>query len=386
LTKLINELSSTEVLVSVNGVLVSHCYFFVHAENDCAGLIDPEIYKQFSEQPLKLQFYSVKNYENGLYTVDELLDSNAINAEIISQNNKEFIKFEDKLSPVENVGAPYGKVALSLTDNGSNFRLDGWVGDTFSGKKAEKVLVFLDGKLLTMADTGVPKNYLFIRYGSKSLIDSGFQVTLPVEQYPDIQQHNIRVFASFNDNTYNELNYSSSRQHELFSTFNTKNNRTFPINAEAVLSGKLVLAGKQTPEKVSIIDAFSDDFDLISAGDWFPISKNKRWIGKHVYVSLPLDKNVNNINLTIKAKPIIYPNVNTKQRMKLYLNGLLLDEIEFTKKGTKTLSIDAKHLSKDRSNLLELEFPDAFPPEKYGKGLDTRYLSLYVYGFKIEAN
>ncbi|HHL32655.1 MAG TPA: hypothetical protein ENJ41_08715, partial [Oceanospirillales bacterium] len=385
LTTLGDDLHSKEILLSINGTLVSHCYLFVHAKNDCAGLIDPEIYAKFSQQTLNLQFFSVKSYANNVYTVDELLDVGATNAQIISTNNQESIQFNnDEIFPIKNIGAPFGGASLLLTDNNSTYLIDGWAGDTVSGKKAEKILIFIDDKLLSTTDTGIPKNYLLSRYGHRKLIDSGFQVMIPVEQYPDIQNHKIRVFASFDQQSWNELNYHISPQRELFTAFNTKNNRAFPINVDAIFAEKLNQAGNKNIVGMSKIDAFGENFDLISAGDWFPIAKHKRWLGKEAFIKLVLDKDVKNPQLSIKAKPIIYAEINTQQRMKVYINDKLIDEVRFTTKQTMTVSLDTKHLEKEKQNLLKLEFPDALSPQLHGKGNDTRNLSLYVYDFKIE--
>lgn len=385
LSSLIDDLKSKEILVSINGTLVSHCYMFVHAQQDCAGLIDPEVYTRFPDQALHLQFFSVKKYQSNTYTVDELLDINSTKAQIIAQNNQEFIQFDDgKINPIKNKGAPYGKASLYLKDNDTTYLIDGWTGDTVKDEPASKVLVFMDDKLFSMASTGIRKKYLFNRYGSRNLLDAGFQVMIPVEQFPDIQRHKVRVFATLDNHNWNELNYQISAQRELFKVFNNKNSRVIPLDVDAVLEGKLLLAGLDELPKVSVIDAFSKDFDLFSAGDWFPVAKRKRWMGAVAYIDLSsIERITEDLQLTIKAKPIIYKGVNTQQRMNVYLNGKLIDEESFIKKGDKTIFIDKKYLVKNKQNILKLEFPGALSPEKYGKGVDTRFLSLYVYGLKI---
>jgi len=104
-----------------------------------------------------------------------------------------------------------------------------------------------------------------------------------------------------------------------------------PINAEAILARKLVLSGNKKLEKRSVIDAFSENFDLISAGDWYPIAKNKRWIGAQTYIELALEDLTQKIQLDIKAKPLIYQGINSQQRMRIYINNNFITETSFTR-------------------------------------------------------
>ena len=389
LTSLLDDNQTKEILVALNGKLVSHCFMFVHAPKDCAGLIDPEVYTDFFEQPIHLQFFAVKNHIKETYTVDELVDINDVDAKIVTQDNKEFIRFNsNKQIPIDTQSSVFGAVSLRLIENGTTYHLDGWAGDTISGQAATKLLVFIDNKLFSIVDGGIPKPYLFTRYGSKSFINSGFQVTIPFAQYPDIRQHNIRVFATLDNVNYKEINYRPSKQHELLSSFNTKTNQKISTNPEKVFAAKLALASIDEPPKQDKIDAFSDSFDLISAGDWFPARHHKRWIGASMYVKLAL-KNMNNIKelkINFLAKPTIYKNVNSQQRVRIYLNNKFIKEIVYTKKEDKTITLDSKYLSNNGANILKFEMPDAVIPNSHGKGIDSRFLSFYVYKFTIEGN
>jgi len=376
--------SVKEILVSLNDKLISHCYMFVHEKNDCAGLIDPEIFKKLNDKnELNFRFFSVISKANGKYTVDELLTKENDSAQIVVDNNKEFIRFDSgQIIPVLIKGQPYGEATLRLV-NGSTYQVDGWAGDTINGTVADKIYMFIDNKLFTVANTGVPKNYVHKKYGFEALIDSGFQITIPFNQYPQMKNHRIRVFASLNNQTLSEVNYHSDpKQHDLFQSFDTSNTRRVPKNNTAILAMKL----KSSVKKVyySQFDTFNDAFEEISTGDWFNIDNHSRWIGSNAFMILPLDKNIDFLTFSLTAKPLIYPGKLEKQRLLIYINETLVSSLEFVQKSTHKIIVDLKKKERAEHTIIRLEMPDSAAPSDYIDSKDRRKLSLLLTDFRID--
>lgn len=373
-----------QVLISVNGEIVSHCYFFVHANKDCAGLIDPESFNMNTENKnLNIRFFAVINEEKNL-VVDELLLEEKNQASLQSTNKGDLIVFEngDSLA-INSEGPPYGNITMRLAESDSIYMLDGWAADTYDGRIAEKILVFIDNKLFTTTNVGVPKKYLHTKYGHESLIDSGFQVSIPVSQFPNIQDHTIKVFANLNDSETTELFYVAKQNKLLNKSFASQKRRKTPVNPRAILAKKLENMDLNKISNITTIDAFNEDFKLLSAGDWHKIAKNKRWLGANLFIIMPVSKDVKSLKLDIKAKPLLKEGVVDSQKINIYIDDKFNQSFEINKYSSHTIKLDIETSPENGMITIMLEMPNAITPSSIGLSNDNRNLSLYLSSFTI---
>ncbi len=229
-----------EILVAFNGKLVSHCFMFTKENKDCAGLIDPELYLKSGNKKPSLRFFSVLNKEEDRYNVNELLLNNSRKARLESDNNQDRIIFDDgTIKKIQTNSAPYGKVVTRLTNNGTTYNIDGWAGNTLTGKPAQEIYIFIDGELISITSPNFPDKSLELKYGFNSLDSAGFKVTIPVEQFPKLAEHKIRVFAIDLKGHIGELNYLINSDHlEYLSAYNINNNRVIHFNKNAIYNLK----------------------------------------------------------------------------------------------------------------------------------------------------
>ncbi len=387
LEKLIED-NNNEILVAINGKLVSHCFMFTKKERECAGMIDPKILMSSTTQSsLKLQFFSVIKKQNK-YTVNELLVNNIVNAKIQRIGENDNVIFESgKVVPIKKNGNIYGIASIRLGNNNLMYQIGGWAADTMKGEVADQIYVFIDDVLVATSSTGLKKPYLVSKFGYKSIVDSGYQITIPIDQYPQIENHKIRVFASRGKNHLNELNYHSNiDQRKLFEAFNSATNRVTPIKKTALLALKANNIDDLNNINSIKFDAFNKDFKLISSGDWHKINKHTRWIGSNVAVIIPLKEGVSSLTLSITAKPLVYPGRHDKQRLIIYANDKPVKTLEFTEKTNHEIQIDLDKHVKVQSVIIKLEMPDAIAPADFVDSKDKRKLSLFLTDFRIDQN
>ena len=374
---LLNNRDFNQVLVSVNDKIVSHCYFFVHANNDCAGLINPLDFNNTVESQ-NIRFFAVKDNEQAL-VVDELLLKVKKEASLQLNNETDLIVYENGDSqPVNKAGPPYGNITMRLAESNSIYMLDGWAADTYDGRVAEKILVFIDNKLFTSTNVGVPKKYLHTKYGHKSLIGSGFQVSIPVSQFPNVSDHKIRVFAQLRENETTELFYVAKQNKNLNSAFAPQKRRKTPINAKAVLVKKIENMDLKKLSNTTTLDAFNEEFNLYSAGDWYNIAKSKRWMGANLFVVMPTSDDIHSLKFDIKAKPLLNEGVVDNQKVNIYVDDKLNQSFEITEYSSHSLDLQLDAKPKNGFVTIMLEMPNAFTPSSIGLSNDNRLLSLYL--------
>ena len=313
-----------EILVAVNDKIVSHCFVFKHKKTDCAGIINPEIYSNHDNlSSFQFRFFSVHNGTNKVL-VDELLVKQNFKATLVNENNQESIKFEPGGSKLINTESDiFGTASIRKTNNGSTYEISGWAGNTVTGEIADKIYLFVDDELYTNSELGLPKKYLADLYGYESLINSGYQITIPIEQFPLIQNRRIRVFAGSKNNEVTELNYHKNKTiNVLFSTFDTQNNRIIPKNNSSLLLNKSKNMQVASESSNILFDAFNEESVQNSTGDWYTIKKHTRWIGSSVSFVFLQDDSTNQVNLKITAKPLIKAGLVDKQNVFIYVNDV----------------------------------------------------------------
>jgi hypothetical protein len=380
---LLDNYKANEILVTLNNKIVSHCFMFVHANKDCAGLIDPQDLMSVNELSLfNLRFFSVISEKDGQYTVDELLTENNEVASIIQIDENEVVSFESgKSLPIDKDSTYFGNATLKLVNNSSTYHLSGWAGDTKEGIPARSIYVFIDDNLVITAQTGVPKRHLVEKFGFKSLTDSGFQIPIPVTLYPTIENHSIRVFASNNSDSLAELNYhSDKKQVNLFKAFDKSTNRKILTNAKVLISKMMAKITNEV--KITEIDVFNNDFPKLSAGDWHGIKNHVRWIGAEAYIGIPNTTGLKSLQFSIDAKPMIRKDIVDNQNILIYINNELVKSINFTKHKKLSFDIDINQNTTDI--IVKLIMPEAISPLASGLSNDSRFLSFLVKDFKIK--
>jgi hypothetical protein len=383
---LLDDYKAHEIIVALNDKLISHCYMFVHENKDCAGLIDPlELLAVQDSSLFNFRFFSVISQNDGQYIVDELLTHKKEIARIVKTKTLEKITFESTQSLTINRNSSiYGNAKLKLVNNNSTYHLSGWAGDTVNGIPAKNLYVFLDESLIIKTPLGVPKPHLVDTFGFESLYEAGFQIPIPVSQYPSIGNHSIRVFAGNGEGDLAELNYHSDKlQVDLFKAFDNSNNRKIPTNAAILISKKILKIKENNTLNYSVIDAFNNDFPLISTGEWHGVKKHVRWIGATAYIGFPVTVQTKSLKFHISAMPYIKKEIVENQQMLVYINDKLVKSINFSKSAKMTFDIE---LDQDLAEtiIVKLIMPDAASPSALGLGNDSRHLSFLVSDFRIE--
>jgi hypothetical protein len=384
LNTLIENKEIKEVLVAINGTIVSRCLTFLHSTNECAGLIDPKIYSELeNNENLNFRFFITIDDEDN-FIVDELLINTVESALLKSTKNNESIVFNSGRSiKVNTEGAPYGNTSLHLFQNDSIYLIDGWAADTMDGSVAEKIYVFIDNELFTTTVPGIPKNFLQTKYGYKSIIQAGFRVSIPVAQFPELKNHKIRTFAELKDGSLTELFHVAITDDDMNEAFQLQIKRKIPVNSKAILNSKIEKMSTEKQKHIESIDAFNEDFKLFSTGDWYPIAKHKRWTGANLYIVAPVSDSIKTMRLLFKAKPLTSEGIIDSQRINIYLNDVLTESLKITEWASH--NFEFKIENKPTNNLITIRFemPDAIAPSSFRKSNDNRKLSLYFSEFTI---
>jgi hypothetical protein len=217
------------------------------------------------------------------------------------------------------------------------------------------------------------------------LVLSGFNITIPVDQFPQLQNHSVRVFASIGDQNIIEVNYNLNKKAAyLYAAFNKKTNRKIPKNKSALMS--LKINDIKNLDEIENIDTFDDDFKQLSIGDWFAIDKQSRWIGSNAAVIVPVKEGSDSLTISINAKPLIYPGKIDKQSMIIYANKRVIKTIEFRAKDSHEIVIDLLPNEMGEPVIIKLEMPDSVSPSDYVESNDKRKLSLFISDFRINFN
>jgi len=370
-----------EILVALNGKIVSHCFTFVHAPNECAGLINPSVFQSFADKSeLNFRFFSVISKINA-YVVTELKSKGNETAKIVKADDYESIVYDNGVShKIDRNSDIFGSVSLRITNNDSTYEFYGWSADTIKGIPAKSILFFIDGELFTKTTATLLKPYLEDFYGFQSIVKSGYEITIPKEQLANISQHQFRVFAEGMDGSISEHNYSVSK---IKNIFNLTTNRKIIKNDRALLlknSQKI----KSPSNKVIVFDSFDQDYRELSSGDFFKVKKHTQWLGKSVSVVLPVDNSYEkSYKLKITARPLMKSGILEKQRLHVFVDDKKIHESVFMNKSTIELNLTIP-ANQENSSILTLKMPDADQPYKLlENNTDRRYLSLFVYEFTI---
>lgn len=375
-----------QLLVSVNDEIVSQCHSFVFSSSECAGLIDPQfLYSTNSNENLNLRFFTVESYADGIFTVNELLPTLTDNVTLLDGDSNTYILFDsvDKVR-VKKEGSLYGTVSLRLNNNQSTYQLYGWAGDTSSGIPAEEVLLFVDGQLTVIENTGVKQPYLVDQYGHEGLATAGYYITIPIQQIPNIESHELRLFAKDKSGNISELNYYPNEDYKkLFKAFDNKNNRVINKSPQTVINSMMK---QNTNQKFTgILDVIRDDSQPFISGDWFEIHNHTRWIGSHAHLLIPETSNQKVLTIDMAFIPFIRPGLIEKQTLEIYVNEVKVDELELVER-TKYNQTIRYNLPPNISNEplhVELKSSTARSPAEIGESSDNRKLSLFLLKFIV---
>jgi hypothetical protein len=369
LESLIGENEYERILVMLNDKVISQCRFFLHQPSDCAGLIDPKEFEANNTNEadqFELRFFGLMRNEGG-EVYDELLTKSNRTAILVDGKHVEYES--GQMRPVSENKTLYGSVILRLAENGSTFYIEGWSGNTLTGEVADQVHVFINDKLYSSVSTGLPRNHIAQKFGYKSLYDSGYQVTVPRDQWPNINEQRIRVFATVDDGEFNELNYQTSDE-TYKSAFDIKTNSSIPVNPIAILQNKDTSAESA--------NAFDSHFSEISVGDWYTVHNNYRWVGKSASVLLQIPEQKNEINILLDAKPFIRKGAVDQQIVRILLNGKQINEFQFTEVKSIEFSHTLRPDQKGKKVIITFDMPNATSPFSLGESRDLRELSLLV--------
>ncbi|MFK8012194.1 MAG: sulfatase-like hydrolase/transferase [Marinicellaceae bacterium] len=384
----LEEAKSNEILVAVNGKIVSHCFMFKHSPKECAGLINPNVYRKSNQDTFSFRFFSVINKnEKNRYVVNELLTANTGGAKIKSDNGKDKIQLSSgKILPIID-SQPYGSIVLRLVNNDSTYQIGGWAGNTLTGLPAKDIMVFIDNEYFTTTQTGILKPYLEKIYGFKSLIFSGFEVSLPKDQYPLLHESKIRVFALNGEESVTEVNYHIEKKHQqLMQVFDKTTNRKIPINEAATIEKRLNHLHQTANESLDVIDAFKDNFDKIASGDWYNIDNHTRWLGSSAAVIVPVNSATESISVLLTAKPLLFEGKLDVQNLEVYVDHKLIEAVEFSKINSHVIEIDLETGHEETYILIKLEMPNSASPRDFIESNDKRKLSLFLTDFRILIN
>jgi hypothetical protein len=380
--QLLSEMYPKEILVAVNNTLVSHCYLFVHEKNNCAGLIDPN---DFQKGAINMRFFAVLDDGNDTYIVDELLPESQQKASLVTHKDETIIQLDngEKLT-IDNQAIPAGEATLRLIEDTTTYQVDGWAGDTLTGQVAKTVYLFINNKLYATTETGVEKNYVYLRYGFKSLLNSGFQINIPKTQLPDIEHKKLRVYAKMQSGKIIKLNYHADKANpELVELFKPFINKAIPIDDSEVLALKTQYLKNENLLNKTVFDAFDDDFSELSIGQWFTIKRHARWIGSSIVFAIPNKNKFKTLKIQITAKPYLYNELVKQQRLIIKVNGQQVNETTFVNKDTKEIDINVSSRDTSKPLVVKFEMPDAVAPSSISGSQDSRLLSLHITDFKV---
>ncbi len=374
-----------EILVSLNGQIISHCIMFQHAPKECAGLIDPEkLYKQGHITKLNMRFFAVNQMTNNSFVVDELLSSQINQATLSQTENHIRFDSEDPVK-IDNDSTMFGTATLRMTNNDAAYLIDGWAGNTITGKPAKEIYLFVDNQLVATVATGMKKPYLLGQYGLQELTNAGYQITLPIGQVPSIQQHQLRLFANDGDGLISELNYYADANYQhLYQAFNSSHNRSIIKNSESMLTDLRKQAIQSTLS--SPVDALLEESAPYLAGDWYTIHDHTRWVGKQIFVVLPTPKNQTQLTIDISASPFIRQGLLEQQSIEVSVNNKVIEQFELVERRSYHLRVNTE-LPESANNdpvSIMLKMPKATAPSELENSSDVRKLSLFLTKFKVQ--